>query len=174
MQKSITKSLSLILALCAFCFSKPALAGEPWKGHTEVRPVEVGMLFGGAIFGTELNWSALSTVAYLIEDRAFVPDLDNRIWVELEIGPTFFSTRNSNQTGLQYSTHLRWDFNYNETWTLYALGGISGFGLPKALGSSFTLHPRFGVGAEYQTKAALLFRGEVSAEFLGVGIGLNF
>jgi hypothetical protein len=54
------------------------------------------------------------------------------------------------------------------------LGGLSGFGLPKNWGGFFTMHPRFGAGVEYQTKTALLFRGEVSAEFVGLGVALNF
>jgi hypothetical protein len=147
---------------------------EPWKGHTETRPFELGLMAGGSIYGSEFNWSSLAAVAYLLKDKAFAPDLNNRILIELEIGPTFFSTVNSNQTGFQYSTHLRWDFNYNETWAFYALGGFSGFGLPKSLGGAFTFHPRFGVGVEYQTKTPLLLRGEVSAEFMGLGVAFNF
>ncbi len=149
-------------------------AGEPWKGQTEVRPVELGLMAGAAIYGNEVNWSSLATMAYLLKNQGFLDEIDDRLWIEMELGPTFFSTANSNQTGLQYSAHLRWDFSYNETWTVYSLGGLSGFGLPKSLGSSFTIHPRFGAGVQYQTKAALLFRGEVSAEFIGLGVALNF
>jgi hypothetical protein len=167
----------LAFSTVVFCSTlEPAAlaAGEPWKGQTQVRPVELGLMAGAAIYGTEVNWSSLATMAYLLKDKAFVEDIDDRIWIEMELGPTFFSTRNSNETGLQYSAHLRWDFSYNEFWTVYGLGGLSGFGLPKSLGSSFTIHPRFGAGVQYQTKAALMFRGEVSAEFIGLGVALNF
>ena len=82
---------------------------------------------------------------------------------------------NSSQTGMQYSAHLRWDFTYNEFWTFYGLGGIGGFTIPKAFGSStFTIHPRFGAGVEYQTKTALMFRGELSGDFMGFGVAFNF
>jgi len=174
MMKKWVMTVAVSIALGFASISNAQAAGEPWKGHTEVRPFELGMMAGAAIYGTEVNWSALATAAYLLKDKAFVEDLDDRIWVELELGPTFFSTSNSNQTGFQYSTHLRWDFSYNEFWTVYGLGGFSGYGLPKSLGGSFTFHPRFGAGVEYQTKAALSFRGEVSAEFIGLGIALNF
>ena len=59
-------------------------------------------------------------------------------------------------------------------WTFYALGGLGGFSLPSGFGNTFTMAPRFGAGVEYQTKAALMFRGEVSADFIGAGIALNF
>jgi len=168
-----------VLALAAIVFfnqmnQKALAAGEPWKGQTEVSPVELGLMAGAAIYGDDVNWSSLATMAYLLKDQGFLDDIDDRVWIEMELGPTFFSTDNSNQTGLQYSTHLRWDFTYNETWTLYGLGGLSGYGLPESRGSAFTIHPRFGAGVQYQTKAALMFRGEVSAEFIGLGVALNF
>ena len=168
-----------LLALAAVLFlnthgTRALAAGEPWKGKSEVSPVELGLMAGAAIYGNDLNWSSLATMAYLIKDQGFLDDIDDRVWIEMELGPTFFSTGNSTQTGLQYSTHLRWDFTYNEFWTVYALGGLSGFGLPESKDSSFTIHPRFGAGVQYQTKAALAFRGEVSAEFIGLGVALNF
>jgi hypothetical protein len=149
---------------------------EPWKGKTVTSPFELGVLSGANLYGKDVNWSVLFTGAYLINEEGWAQDLDDRVWVELEMGPSFFSVPGtlSNEAGLQYSAHLRWDFTYNEYWTLYALGGIGGFSLPASFGSTNTIHPRFGVGAQYQTKAALMFRAEISAEFMGAGIGFNF
>ncbi|MBS1958745.1 MAG: hypothetical protein JST80_04660 [Bdellovibrionales bacterium] len=148
---------------------------EPWKGKTVVPPIELGAMGGAAIYGKDVNWSILMTGAYLIDDAGWATDLDDRLWVELQAGPSFFSTSVVNsQTGLQYHIHLRWDFTYNEYWTVYALGGLGGFSLPSGFGNTFTMAPRFGAGVEYQTKAALMFRGEVSADFIGAGIALNF
>ena len=166
--------LTLLLVTVFLSIPSSVFAGEPWKGRTEVRPVELGIMSGMAIYGNEANWGILPSVAYLIKDHGFADDLDNRVWVELQAGPTFFSSANSTQTGFQHSIHLRWDFNYNEKWTFYGLGGFGGYGLPKYRGSSFTIHPRFGAGAEYQTKAPFLFRAEVSAEFIGLGVAFNF
>lgn len=147
---------------------------EPWKGVTETSPIEVGAMVGMNLYGTDVNWSLLGTGAYLLLDKGWADDVDDRVWVELELGPSFFSVAGKNSTGLQYSTHLRWDFSYNEYWTFYGLGGLGGYLLPSALGSSFTIHPRFGGGVQYQTKTALMFRGEISHEFMGVGFGFNF
>jgi hypothetical protein len=152
----------------------PARAAENWKGQTSVRPIELGILGGAAIYGNDVNWGALTSAAYLLKDRAFVADIDDRVWGEIQMGPVFFNTRNSNETGLFYSAHLRWDFSYNEIWTFYALGGLSGYKLPQGEDGSLTLHPRFGTGVQYQTKTALILRGEISAEFVGLGASFNF
>jgi hypothetical protein len=166
--------LSAILVLTSWVIPYQVEAAENWKGQTSVRPIELGLMGGAAIYGNDVSWGVLPSVAYLLKDRAFVSDLDDRVWGEIQLGPTFFYTRNSNQTGLQYSAHLRWDFSYNEIWTFYALGGLSGYSLPASRGGSLTIHPRFGTGVQYQTKTALILRGEISAEFIGMGASFNF
>ncbi len=169
---SILKNSFLLLLFLMTSQSSQAL--EAWKGNTKVAPIEVGLLTGLSVYGASANWSVLATGAYLINEFGFAEDVDDRIWVEIQMGPAFFGTTNSSQTGLQYSTHMRWDFTMNEYWTFYGLGGLSGFMLPSSLGNTFTIHPRFGAGTEYQTKTALMFRGEISAEFIGAGIAFNF
>ncbi len=155
-----------------------APSGENWKGTTHVLPFEAGVMTGAALYGSHLNWTLLGTGAYLLKDKAFVPDIDDRIWAELKMGPTFFTTNGNESTGLQYQANLRWDFTLNETWTFYALGGIAGYSLPRSYGDGFggyfTLHPNTGVGAEYQTKAALMLRAEISSDFMGFGVAFNF
>jgi hypothetical protein len=176
-QKSILSLvLSSVIAIlfCLQTFSSSAVAAENWKGTTETSPLELGAMTGMNIYGSDVNWSVLFTGAYLLNDKGWADDIDDRIWAELELGPSFFSTGGGSSTGMQYSAHLRWDFTYNEYWTVYGLGGLGGFILPSSLGSAFTLHPRFGVGLEYQTKTALMFRGEISHEFIGVGVAFNF
>lgn len=168
--KTILILISILSSISVF--SSKALAAENWKGHTEVSPFEVGVLTGLSGYGVQNAWGVLGTGAYLIQPNGWVDDIDERVWAELELGPAFFSSNLG--TALQYSLHIRWDFTMNEYWTMYALGGISGYSLPNSLGGVFSLRPRFGAGVEYQTKTALMFRGELSAEFIGVGIALNF
>lgn len=170
--KSIPAFVAAILALASELPS--AVAAEPWKGTTLARPVEAVLMSGLSIYGSEAAFGVLTGGAYLVKDRHFVGEIDNRVWAEVLIGPAFFSTTNSTLTGFQYSAHARWDVNYNEAWTAYALAGLSGYQLPDRLGGSFTVHPRVGLGVKYQTKSALLLRGEVSAEFIGAGVALNF
>jgi hypothetical protein len=166
------KNLGLFILGLAWvpCF---AGAAENWKGTTSVKPLEIGMMSGMAIYGSDTAWSLLPAVSHLIKDRGFASDLDNRVWVEGQLGPSFFVSNGSTQTGVQYSGHLRWDFNFNERWMFYGLGGLGGFVLPRVYSSSFTIHPRFGAGAEFQTKAALKLRAEASAEFIGIGAAVQ-
>ncbi len=146
---------------------------EDWKGKTQTTPLEVGTMAGGSLYGTSANWTWLGTAAFLVLPHGFVEDLDDRVWAEVELGPTFFSEGSGSQTGLQYSAHVRWDFTRDESWTFYGLGGIGGFYPPKTLGG-LTVAPRFGVGAEFQTKISMLFRVELSHEFFGAGVVFNF
>ena len=173
-QKKSNAFLSLFLIFTSLMATPQAKAADPWKGHTDVSPIEVGLMSGLSLYGKDANWSVLASGAYLILPQGWAQDLDNRVWLEVEGGPAFFGVNGHNSTGFQYSAHLRWDFTYNEYWTLYGLGGLGGFILPNVLGSSFTIHPRFGAGVEYQTKTPLMFRGEVSQDFFGLGIALNF
>jgi hypothetical protein len=164
----------ITLLLTSFFDGSSILAAEPWKGNTVARPVEAVLMSGLSIYGDEAAFGVLTGGAYLLKDRHFVGEIDNRVWAEVLLGPAFFSTTNSTLTGFQYSAHARWDVNYNEVWTAYALAGLSGYQLPNRLGGSFTVHPRVALGVKYQTKSALLLRGEVSAEFIGAGVALNF
>ena len=163
-----------ILLTTVFIFSTHSYAAENWKGHTEASQFEFGVMSGLSSYGMSSAWGLLANGAYLIKPTGWIDDIDDRVWLEGQAGPAFFS--GSAGTGFQYSAHLRWDFTMNEYWTFYSLGGLAGYVLPStmATGSSFLVHPRFGAGVEYQTKTALMFRGEVSAEFTGVGIALNF
>jgi hypothetical protein len=161
---------AIFLTLSTNSFAADSVV-EDWKGNTKTAPIELGLMGGMNLYGSNASWSLLATGAYLLNDQGWAEDVDDRIWAELELGPSFFG---SGATGMQYSAHLRWDFTMNEYWTFYGLGGLGGFILPASLGSTFTIHPRFGAGVEYQTKTWLMFRGEVSAEFIGVGVAFNF
>jgi hypothetical protein len=134
--KTLIQSCLVLLAL-----STSASAADVWKGHTETSPFELGLMTGMSIYGSSANWGVLASGAYLIQKDGFIDNLDNRVWAEVEMGPTFFSTNGSSHTGMQYALHLRWDFTYNEYWTFYALGGVGGYTLPSTLGGSFTIHP---------------------------------
>ena len=169
--KTLFQTTFLVISLLSSSFS---FAYENWKGKTEVSPIEVGLLTGTSFYGSSANWGVLATGDYLYKKEGFLDDIDDRVWFEAQMGPTFFSQSGSSRTGLQYAAQMRWDFTYNENWTFYSIGGLGGFILPDALGGDFTIHPRFGIGAEYQTKTALLFRGELASDFLGLGIALNF
>lgn len=166
--------LKRILIIALFLGSPTSFAAEPWKGKTQVPPVELGILTGVSFYGSSLPWSVLGTGAVMIDENGFADDIDDRLWIELEVGPAFFSRGGSSTTALHANAHLRWDFSYNEHWMFYGLGGLGAFALPSSMGGDFSLAPRFGVGVEYQTKSVLVLRGEVTSTFLGLGVAFNF
>lgn len=169
--------LALKMTICLLVFSgflSEQSRAENWKGNTVSPPYEVGGLIGMNLFGDSVNWSILGTGAYLIVPQGWVEDIDERVWAEMELGPSFFSAAGITKTGLQYSAHLRWDFTMNESWNFYALGGLGGYSLPQGFGGHLTVAPRFGLGAQYQSKIPMMFRGEISHEFIGVGLSFNF
>ncbi len=169
------KILSLLYTLGFMTLTiSNAHAVDPWKGTTNSPPYEAGVLSGMSLYGTDTNWTVLGTGAYLLVPHGWAADIDNRVWIEGELGPTFFSKSGTSQTGMQWSTHLRWDFSYDEEWTFYGLGGFGGFKLPSSYGGSFTFHPRFGVGVEFQTKAVMMLRAELSHELIALGVAVNF
>ena len=170
---------SIVILFSVALISPLANAAENWKGTTQTSPIELGTMGGMALYGSSAHWSWLGTAAYLIQPNGWIDDIDERIWAEIQIGPTFFSQNAVSSTGMQYSAHLRWDFTYNQDWTFYALGGLGGFYLPTNLGGNGvkgypTIAPRFGVGAEFQTKLPMMFRVELSHEFIGAGVAFNF
>lgn len=163
----------IILATVILGAATPGFSQENWKGDTQVAPLEVGAMYGLSLFGSDLNPSLLGTVAKKLND-GILDDVDERLWAEAHFGPTFFSEGSRSATGIQYSLHARWDFTYNADWTFYAVGGAGGFSLPEGFGDKFTLAPRFGVGVNYQTRLPLMFRAEVTSNFVGGGIAFNF
>ncbi len=171
-QKSHRFFLIFTLMVMSMALTQVAQA-ENWKGQTRFGLIDISVLTGTSLYGTDLNWSLLGAAAYQIEENGFLDDIDDRLWLETQLGPTFFSSGNQSQTGMQHSFHLRWDFSLNETWTFYGLGGLGGYILPSYLGSDFTIHPRFGVGAFFQTKAQVRFRGEFSHEFIALGVSFD-
>ncbi len=161
-----------ILLLVFAALSQPVSA-EEWKNKTSSPPFEFGVITGASLFGSSVGWGILGTAAYLIVPDGWIEDIDERVWVEGFFGPAIFSEGRT-ETALQFSTHLRWDFTKNTEWTFYAVGGAGGFFLPSIYGNAFTIHPRFGVGTEFQTKSPVVLRAEVTSDFIGVGAGLNF
>lgn len=163
----------LFIFILPLAFSAGVANAEDWKGNTTYSNIEVGALVGGSTFGTDFGFSTLGSVAYQIAPEGWIEDIDERVWTELQMGIAFFN-QGSTQTALQYSAHLRWDFTKDDSWTIYALGGLAGYFLPAIYGNSFTMRPRVGLGALFQTKLPVSFRGEVSAEFIGLGAVFHF
>jgi hypothetical protein len=98
-----------------------------------------------------------------------VPDITDSVSIEGVIGPVFGAGN-----AVTYSAHLRWDFEKDKRWTLYAIGGVGGtFHSVGGLTVS-ELYPRFGVGAFYKMTGPLNARVEISHETIIAGINVPF
>lgn len=137
-----------------------------WKGADERAEVHLGGLMGMGTIDSQAGFVVLGTASKKIIHHGFVPDIANSVSVEIQAGPLFvYST-----TVFAYSAHLRWDFQKDERWTIYALGGLAGNVTGGGLGSRFILLPRFGIGSFIRLNEWIYLRGELSREVIGVGV----
>jgi hypothetical protein len=141
------------------------LGSGDWKGHPESSDLTLGVL-GGWTGGTATpSFNLLGSLSAKVAREGFIPDINDTASLEFQAGPLW---DNMGFTYFNMSTHLRWDFQKDETWTFYALGGVAfvtGHG-------PFNLFPRVGLGAMYDMSKSFVLRFEFSREILGVGVSV--
>jgi hypothetical protein len=143
---------------------------EAWKGKSDGAEVHLGAIAGLGIIDFNPGFVLLGTASKKIVQSGFVPDITNSVSIETQMGPIFVDG-----TALfSYSLHLRWDFEKDERWIFYALGGAGGYitGSGYAGGNSFMLFPRLGIGTLLRVNDLLEIRGEVSHELIAAGIAV--
>lgn len=158
--------MALVLVTPILCGSLNARADEDWKGKPENSEISLGALTGAAVVDSHVGLGLLGTASKKILHDGFVPNVTNSVSIEAELGPMFYA----GNTIFWYSAHLRWDFQKNTDWIIYALGGLGGNVTPDSLGGHFELYPRFGLGAILLLAGPLGLRAEVSHEFIGAGV----
>lgn len=150
--------------------SESSDTGEDWKGSPEGNRFEVGALTGMGVIDSKAGWAVLATGAVNILEKGFIPDINDTAFIEVQAGPLF---RFSGSTPFQYSTHLRWDFRRNRTWSFYALAGLGGHVAGDGLGGTrFLIFPRVGVGAMMDIGQVFNVRAELSHELIALGVSL--
>lgn len=145
-------------------------APEDWKGKSDSSVVQLGGLTGLGFLGNSASFVLLGTAAVKIVRHGFIPDINNSVWLETQIGPLV--TQGS--VAFDYSLHMRWDFQKDDTWTFFALGGVAGDITGDALGGQFLIFPSFGVGALYRVSDLVLVRGQISHEQIVAGVTIPF
>ena len=171
MKSSSALSLALAWGLSSATVQAATLSHatvEDWKGKPTTTEGSLGGMAGLGVVDGSAGFSLLGTAAKKIVEGGFVKDINNSVWIEVEIGPMWVATT----TVATYSLHLRWDFQKDRTWTIYALGGLAGVIPAKSLGNSWELFPRFGVGGllNLNDDGNLALRLELSHEFIGAGL----
>jgi hypothetical protein len=145
--------------------------GEDWKGQPSSSQGSFSAMLGMAVLDDyRPAFALIGAASKKIIDRGFVPDLNDSVSIEAELGPVFAL----GGTALFYSAHLRWDFVYNPTWTFYALGGLAGSVQGDTFGNHFVLLPRLGAGALCTITDAVGVRFELSHELIVVGATFPF
>lgn len=144
-------------------------AVEDWKGTSPTNEFTLGAHTGLAIINDQAGFAVLASAAKKIMNRGFVPDINDQLFVELQIGPVFVQST----TALFCGMHLRWDFYKDDDWSFFALGGLgitqTSSGFPTG-GSQSQVYPRFGVGAVWSFADIVAVRLELSHEFIGAGL----
>jgi hypothetical protein len=145
----------------------PAQA-EEWKGTPPEGAFSFGLLGGIAPLNSLGGVPLVGHIAAKIVPLGFIPDINNQVWIEAAAG-VHIAFLGAFTSGL-FSTHLRWDFVLSDEWTFFAVGGFGGAVVSTSAGSSFTFHPRFGVGSIYYFVPQFGIRFELSHEWTAVGL----
>jgi hypothetical protein len=167
--------MKTLLVLCAFLLAttsafaagKTASNADDWKGPSDGSEVHLGGLAGLGIFGDfNAGFVLLGTASKKIIHHGFIPDVTDAVSIETELGPIF----TEGTTAFSYALQLRWDFDMNQQWTFFALGGAGGYITGSSLNNSFALFPRFGVGSFFRVNDLILIRGEITHELIAAGV----
>lgn len=145
-------------------------AAEDWKGKSETSEVSFGALAGMGLIDSNVGFSLLGTASKKIIKSGFAKDMSNSVSIEAALGPVFIA----GTTALAFSGHLRWDFQKDDKWTFYALGGLGGNMLSVNSVNRFELFPRFGIGSFYSITTSVRLRAEVTHDLIGIGVNFPF
>jgi hypothetical protein len=141
-------------------------SSDAWKGAASAETVYVGVLSGVGLHDGNAGFALQGTFAGRIVENGFVPDINNEVFLEGQIGPLFIMSN----TALMFGAHLRWDFEMNKMWRLYGLGGVGSLLTPASMGSSWQVYPRFGTGVLWSLASNIKLRAELSHEVMGLGL----
>ncbi|MEO5970563.1 MAG: hypothetical protein ABIQ95_11600 [Bdellovibrionia bacterium] len=165
MKKSI-KLFLFISVVCAEFSVGSVVHAEDWKGAPEESVLSLGAMAGLGVIDATSGFTIFGTLSKKIVNHGFVPDITNSVSVEGGFGPVILSSG----TATAYSIHLRWDFEKDKDWTLFAMGGLGG----NVLNGRGEFFPRFGIGAFYKMSGPLNARFEISHEAIAAGINVPF
>jgi len=160
-------SMQRLFLLFILTLATVGMAAEDWKGPSPGHQFTVGGLGGLAMVDGTAGFALLGNAGVKILNRGFVPDINDQVFLEADLGPVFFS----GFTDLLVDTHLRWDFHKDDDWTFYALGGLEGLFSSGTLGHN-QVNPRFGIGTIWELWQGVAVRAEVSNDLLALGITL--
>jgi len=155
--------LKIVLLLTAIASS--VAQAEPWKGPAANSEFNLGAMIGVGLIGNVAGVAAVGNVAKKIVHQGFVPEINNQVFAEAQLGSVF----KTGSDAFIYSAHLRWDFVHDPRFTLFALGGFSGYSVT-GVGGDLPIAPRVGIGIFWNLTPVLALRGEISHELISTGL----
>jgi hypothetical protein len=161
------KSGSFLIALLLTSLAPLHAADENWKGKPYNYRFQFSGLAGMGILNAQSGFQTNITASAEMLHNGFFPDVNNQTYMELGVGPLLLSTGNA----LAFNIRIRWDFHYTEIWSFFALGGFGGAFSPNGSGGTLvSAYPSFGLGVLWNVFEHVSFRGEISHEFIGLGV----
>jgi|GEM_PF-875600 len=145
-------------------------SSDDFKGRLDPEEFDGGALAGMGIVDGNAGFALVGHIAHKIIRNGFIPDLADSVSIEAQFGPIF----GLGQTTLHYGAHLRWDFQQNQTWSFYALGGVGGNYSNYATGGRTEFFPRLGLGAYLKIFQNFDARVEISHELVALGATFPF
>jgi hypothetical protein len=146
-------------------------SGEDFKGRPGEKEFTAGGMLGVGEYNGYFGFAFQGNIARRIITGGFAPDINNDVFVELQLGPMWVN----GGSAIVYTAALRWDFIKDRSWSYYALGGLGGMFTSKSLNDGETrAYPRLAIGAFYNINDDVKLRGEFSHEFVGVGAAFAF
>jgi hypothetical protein len=150
--------------------SSPSTPAPAWQGAAPEDDFQVGFLTGLALIEPHYGFGVLGHVAKRVVKDGWLADVSDAVYLEGTMGTVFVKS----QHPFVYSLALRWDFQYNESWNLYALGGVGGQVSGPELGDRSLIFLRTGLGAFYSLRDNMKLRVEVSHEWISTGLTFGF
>ncbi len=162
----------VISGLVSALLMLPAVSAsaEDWKGSPSAREFTVGFMTGLGVVEPKYGFALLGNAAKKIANEGFIPDFNDQVFIEAELGTIFAD----GQRPFFYSLHLRWDFQQNDQWIFFAMGGLAGQITGAHFGDRAMVFPRIGGGLLYYLNQNFSLRAEVSHEVTGVGLSFEF
>jgi hypothetical protein len=149
-----------------------AAPAEDWKGTSPTHTLTFGALAGLGLVDATGGMALRGFLSKKIVDRGFVTDVNDQVFLEAAAGPVFLT----GTTALAFSAQLRWEFNKDEEYALYAVGGVGGIhtGVAYSRVNELRLYPRFGIGGLWNFADVLAIRAELAQDFIGLGVQVTF
>lgn len=141
---------------------------EYWKGPRSQHEWDFSFSSGLGLLASDAGIPIVLSVAKKVVHEGFVPDINNQVFIEAQTGPLFIKS----ESVWLYSAHLRWDFEQDERFRYFAMAGLGGNFVPKALGNRSEFFPRVGLGMFYSLTKELKARVDVSHEWITAGVTL--